>query len=385
MLATPRITAPYDIFLPTPRSDDTFVNALRSKTEHALVVDASLERAAQKNSDALAELSKGALDPLPQGASAYLRFILQQEQRYDAVISAFALRFVRMSELRQHLHALAATLPKTARMTHLGIGIAEVPGPATERNTTKIATALFARRLIQVKSLRHATDRPIEICLDVLAGKDPRTLLLTAKGKTLRRAARKQRQPERRTSRYCATYANQGRGTHRLEVIVTTNVGEEVAAMIPVYVGVTPPTHPTAELFPEAANDPVLVERELHHLINRERAKFGVRPVQIWPSLVRLARQHSEDMRKKGYFGHRSPTSTTTADRLAALPRSFSKAAENLSVATGPAQAHHALMSSATHRDALLDADFSHVGIGVTMDAPGIFYITELFVSFRDD
>jgi len=49
------------------------------------------------------------------------------------------------------------------------------------------------------------------------------------------------------------------------------------------------------------------LEKTIHELVNRERVSRGLKPLAWDGSLATVARTHSQDMAKRGYFGHLSP------------------------------------------------------------------------------
>ncbi len=49
------------------------------------------------------------------------------------------------------------------------------------------------------------------------------------------------------------------------------------------------------------------LERKIHDLIDLERRKQGLKPLDLDPALSRIARAHSRDMADRKYFSHDSP------------------------------------------------------------------------------
>jgi hypothetical protein len=121
-------------------------------------------------------------------------------------------------------------------------------------------------------------------------------------------------------------------------------------------------------------------ERQLVALVNQERSARGLPTLALDERLVPVARAHGEDMFRAKYFGHRSPTTGTHADRLAAAGIGFERAGENLAYAHTIAAAHRGLMESPGHRENILHAEFTHVGIGVVSAGPYGRMITQLFL-----
>lgn len=59
------------------------------------------------------------------------------------------------------------------------------------------------------------------------------------------------------------------------------------------------------------------LEMRIHELINKERQAQGLSPLAWNPSLLPIARGHSQDMSDRGYFAHNSPDGETFSDRYA--------------------------------------------------------------------
>ncbi|MEK7142661.1 MAG: CvpA family protein [Patescibacteria group bacterium] len=106
-------------------------------------------------------------------------------------------------------------------------------------------------------------------------------------------------------------------------------------------------------------------EIELLRQVNNERGKVGLQPLASDLLIRNVARAHSMDMLRGGYFAHENPAGQTPFDRLVIAGVIFQATGENLALAPTVDIAHIGLMNSPRHRDNILDADFSRVGIGV--------------------
>ena len=60
------------------------------------------------------------------------------------------------------------------------------------------------------------------------------------------------------------------------------------------------------------------LEQRIHDLVNRERQKHGLAPIDWDDALARIARKHSADMAKRGYFSHDSPEGHDFSNRYGA-------------------------------------------------------------------
>lgn len=134
--------------------------------------------------------------------------------------------------------------------------------------------------------------------------------------------------------------------------------------------------------------DPIVVsaaavESQSFQLINTARGQEGIDPLALDSELSRIARAHSEEMRDRGFFGHRNPEGKGLRSRLKANGVSFSAAGENLALVTdtgNPAGlAHQQLLASPEHRDVMLAGRFVRGGVGVAQSGSS-FWITQIYV-----
>lgn len=119
-----------------------------------------------------------------------------------------------------------------------------------------------------------------------------------------------------------------------------------------------------------------LLEVMMVERVNKERVKRGFPPLEFDQKLWQVARLHSGDMLKEGYFSHYSQKGEDVADRAAELGIDFNVIGENLAFAPSLDLAHNGLMSSPGHRANILSPDFRKVGIGVADSADfGIMFV----------
>ena len=122
-------------------------------------------------------------------------------------------------------------------------------------------------------------------------------------------------------------------------------------------------------------------EAEMLVMINEERQKHGLKPLQADPEMLQVARAHSQDMFAKGYFAHDDPEGKDPFDRMKAANIRFAAAGENLALAQTVEIAHVNLMNSPGHRANILNPAFGRVGIGIL---DGGFYGLMISQEFRD-
>lgn len=99
-------------------------------------------------------------------------------------------------------------------------------------------------------------------------------------------------------------------------------------------------------------------------LVNKERTSRNLKALVFDERLRAIARAHSEDMFKRGYFSHYSPEGLTVADRASNAGLDFLVIGENLAYAPSVELAHKGLMNSEGHRANILSEDYGKVGIG---------------------
>ena len=128
----------------------------------------------------------------------------------------------------------------------------------------------------------------------------------------------------------------------------------------------------------QAAPRPDLEARMLE-LVNTERRAAGLKPLQADPSLVPVARAHSQDMLARGYFSHYSPEGNDLNDRMKRASVRYLSAGENLALAPTLHSAHTGLMRSPGHRANILRPQFGRVGIGVLDAGAHGLMVTQAF------
>lgn len=129
--------------------------------------------------------------------------------------------------------------------------------------------------------------------------------------------------------------------------------------------------------------DATSVASQSFELINQARSSEGVGLVAFDSELSRIAREHSEKMRDRGFFSHQDPEGNGLRSRLKAHGVSFSAAGENLALVSdtgNPAGlAHQQLLASSEHRDVMLAKRFARAGVGVARSG-GSYWITQVYL-----
>ena len=131
--------------------------------------------------------------------------------------------------------------------------------------------------------------------------------------------------------------------------------------------------------------DVIAMEDLVHVLINDERVSNGVEALAHDAALRAVARAHSEDMIARDFFDHTNPDGDSPFDRMSDAGISYSSAGENIAWNRGyadPAEvAVTGWMNSTGHRNNILNAGFTHAGLGAAQDpSNGAWYFTQLFM-----
>jgi len=121
-------------------------------------------------------------------------------------------------------------------------------------------------------------------------------------------------------------------------------------------------------------------EIKLAGLVNKYRAESGVSSLSGQVKLYGTATDKANDMIGQQYFGHVSPSGRTLADIMAQHDYAYDFAGENLAIGFADAsELLGAWIESPTHRNNILDPDFSEYGIvmlaGNFEDEPTVFAV----------
>jgi len=150
----------------------------------------------------------------------------------------------------------------------------------------------------------------------------------------------------------------------------------------PIYIGNIIPLIPDffdlnqRTLYNESTSKSTL-RQTLLNLVNTERKKAGLNPIELNDELTTLAQAHTDDMSANNYFSHVNLDNETPEDRRIEAGI-LTPVSENIAKDVSIEFAHSGLMRSAAHRLNILTDDWTQVGIGVTIDN-GYIYISQEF------
>jgi uncharacterized protein YkwD len=141
---------------------------------------------------------------------------------------------------------------------------------------------------------------------------------------------------------------------------------------------------------PEHAAESAAIERLIFERTNAERRAAGLAGLLPEATLAAVARAHSADMLRRGFFDHVNLDGERPEDRVAAAHRRLiGVVSENIWQGTGFAtgEAHEiagkivqSWMHSASHRENVLRRESTHLGVGLAW-AGGCLYATQDFAA----
>lgn len=100
-------------------------------------------------------------------------------------------------------------------------------------------------------------------------------------------------------------------------------------------------------------------------LVNQERAKQGLKSLTADDALNKVALAKAQDMSQNNYFDHTSPTYGSPFEMMKKFGISYSYAGENIAKGQKtPTEVVNAWMNSAGHRANILNANYTHIGVG---------------------
>jgi uncharacterized protein YkwD len=126
-----------------------------------------------------------------------------------------------------------------------------------------------------------------------------------------------------------------------------------------------------------------ITPESIFYYSNLERSEREIKGLSMSGILSKAAQNKADDMAQKQYFGHIGPDNKEPWKWIEEENYSYLSAGENLAVNFfRPSNVIKAWMDSPSHRDNLLNSDFSEMGIGMS---EGIYknkksiYIVQLF------
>lgn len=139
----------------------------------------------------------------------------------------------------------------------------------------------------------------------------------------------------------------------------------------------TPAPQETASQNNQEVKVPAAVQ-EVVDLTNKERAKEGLKALQIDVKLTQSAQAKSQDMKNNNYFSHTSPTYGSPFDQMKSLGITYKSAGENIAMGQrSAAEVVKAWMESPGHRENIMNPSYTHIGVGLSDSG---YYWTQQFI-----
>ncbi|OYT72836.1 MAG: hypothetical protein CFK49_04985 [Armatimonadetes bacterium JP3_11] len=127
------------------------------------------------------------------------------------------------------------------------------------------------------------------------------------------------------------------------------------------------------------------LEQIVHRLINEQRQRAKLPPLNWREDVARAARDHSKNMAERNFFDHIDPQLGAVDKRLNRFRIAWRACGENIFMLYGyenPAPiAVQGWMESPGHRRNILYREFTHTGVGVFYrQRDQRFYLTQIFI-----
>jgi uncharacterized protein YkwD len=127
------------------------------------------------------------------------------------------------------------------------------------------------------------------------------------------------------------------------------------------------------------------VERKTFNLINDERERRGLRPLDWSDDAARLARLHSRNMAQYHFFSHRG-LDGLMVDNRAEQMGIFNWRAIGENIAFNRGYEHpveltvEKWLESPSHKSNMLNREWVETGVGVAISSDGSYYFTQVFL-----
>lgn len=127
---------------------------------------------------------------------------------------------------------------------------------------------------------------------------------------------------------------------------------------------VSKPAVPTKPSAPASTEKSAFASRVVD-LVNKERAKAGLKALAVNDALTVMALDKAKDMSSNNYFDHNSPTYGSPFDMMKKYGISYSYAGENIAKGQRtPEEVMNSWMNSEGHRKNIMSPNFTMIGVG---------------------
>lgn len=121
-------------------------------------------------------------------------------------------------------------------------------------------------------------------------------------------------------------------------------------------------------------------EKIIFDLLNKARTDAGLPKLSKDSSLFKVARLKAQDMVKKSYFSHTSPTYGSPFNMMKTYGISYKVAGENIAGNPSLQDAVTAWLNSPTHKQNILSNSYNYIGIGVEKSDTYGYIISTMFI-----
>lgn len=140
----------------------------------------------------------------------------------------------------------------------------------------------------------------------------------------------------------------------------------------------TPDTNPPETEKPETPDFELSFAEQVVNLVNAERAKEGLSPLQIDDEVVKAAHVRAREIETS--FAHTRPNGSSFSTALQEQGAVYRGAGENIAWGQrSPEQVMEGWMNSPGHRANILNANYKYIGVGYYQNSSGTNYWTQLF------
>ncbi|MEQ6390561.1 CAP domain-containing protein [Bacillaceae bacterium S4-13-58] len=102
----------------------------------------------------------------------------------------------------------------------------------------------------------------------------------------------------------------------------------------------------------------------LTELTNQQRARHGLKELELDITLSEIAKMKSEEMASESYLSHQSPNYGSPPEMLEAFDVPYTLVAENVAVGESANDVMEKWMSNEESRKNILDPHMTHIGVG---------------------
>ncbi|MDD3284851.1 MAG: CAP domain-containing protein [Patescibacteria group bacterium] len=119
---------------------------------------------------------------------------------------------------------------------------------------------------------------------------------------------------------------------------------------------------------------------QIFNLINKERIKRNIPPLTLNNKLIQAAKNKAKDLADKKYFDHNSPNGKQFSSWIKETNYKYSFIGENLAINFQTEETTiNAWMKSESHKENILEKNFTETGIAITTNNEGKIIIVQIF------